>query len=469
MFSSASRRRIALVAVFLAAVMDLLDGTVVNVVLPAIQRELGADNAAAGWIASGYTLALGVLLTVGGRAGDRYGHRRVLLAGTAGFAAASLACAAAPTAGVLITARVAQGAASALMVPQALALVQLLHAPRERARAMGLFATVTGLTTVAGPVAGALLAEADVLGLGWRAVFLINVPVSGCVLAGVRTLPRTPVAARDTLDLPGAALLALGLVAVVLPLLQGGEAGATWWAGALPVLACVPLAAFVARERARTARGLPVLVDTRLFRHRGLTGAVVVSGLVFAAVHGLFFTLALYLQRGLDRSVATAALTVLPWSLGIPLASTPASRFLVPRHGRRVLGAGIAVLAAGLAGTGGALTAAPTGPGTLALAPWLLLAGCGMGLIVSPLLTLGLAEVPAHGTGTAAGLLQNVQQLGGAIGLACAAALYSAPLASASPGAAEATSAFRLVVWSLAGLCCATVPAVLLLPRRPES
>ncbi|WP_051580930.1 MFS transporter [Pseudonocardia acaciae] len=443
-------RTIALAAVILAAVMDLVDGTVVNTVLPVITRELAADGAAAGWIASAYPLALGVLMLVGGRLGDRFGHRRVLLAAAAGFGAASLACALARTAGELVAARAAHGVTAAIMVPQALALIQLLYPPTQRGRALSVFAAVAGVATVAGPIGGAVLTEADPLGLGWRAVFLVNLPLVALVLAAGTALPASQGDRRAALDLPGAVLLAGSLVLALLALLRGGEHGWTGTEAALLLGASVVFAGFVAVQR---RRGGSALVDPGLFRAAGFTGAVLVTASVYAAVFGLFFTFTLYLQSGLGWSPAHAAVTILPWALGIPMASAPAARWLVPAHGRRVLQAGVALFVLGLlallAATG---THAAT---TVGMLPGLLVAGVGMGLIVAPVLGLGLAGVPAHLAGAASGVINNVQQVAGAVGLGVVGSVYVAGPRDEITGA----------LWVVVALAAAAAPAVRLLPR----
>lgn len=461
------RRGLALAVVALAAVMDLLDGTLVNIVLPTIQRELGTGNAVAGWIGSGYTLALGVLFTVGGRLGDLYGPRRVLTWSAAGFLLFSLACGMARSGEALISARVLQGAMSAMMVPQTLAVMQLLYPAEQRGKAVGLFATVAGIATVGGPILAAVLTEADVWGLSWRAVFLVNLPLGALVLVGTRVLPGKRPRARKGIDLPGIVLLAAGLAGVMVPLLQAGARAWPWWVWPLPVVAVVLLTGFGMREHRRFQRDLPGLVPTGLFRFAGYTGAVFVNAAVFATVFGLFFTLAQYLQRGLGFSPLLAADMVLPWALGIPATSLLASRWLVPRYGRRVLQAGTAVLTAGLGSLALSLAVVPDVPPFWQLGPGLFVAGCGMGLVTASVLTLGLAELPAPWAGLGSGVLNNMQHLAGALGIAVTGAVYFTQLHT--PGGmpadtTDATHAFRLVAWSLVALASTTVLAAGLMP-----
>ncbi|GAB3745621.1 MFS transporter [Nocardiopsis nanhaiensis] len=447
------RRSLALFVVILAAATDLTDGAVVNIVLPVIQRDLGAADATAAAIASAYTLALAVLLVTGGRLGDVFGHRLLLGLGMAGFVLTSVLCATAPTAGWLVAARALQGVASAVLVPQVLAIIQILYPAEERGRALGLFAAVAGTATLAGPILGALITAADLFGWGWRAVFAINVPLGALVLLGLLVVPggqRTG-SVRD-LDLPGTASLAGGLTLLVAPLLWGPGAGWPVWALACLAGAVPTLGALVLRQRRRSRAGAAVVMDPVLFGFRGLRGALAVTGFVYAAVFGLFLTLTLYLQGQLGWSAVTVALVVLPWMLGIPAVSGPASRWLVPRFGRRVLASGLLLMLVGMGALAVALVGGGSGPWAMAdggpvpwalvggdpspwaLVPGLLVAGAGMGLVVAPVLGLGLAEVPEGLAGSASGLVNNAQHLAGAVGSALLGGLYAAASGGGSMG-----------------------------------
>lgn len=307
------RRTPALLVVVLAAAMDLTDGTVVNIVLPLIQRDLGAGDGTAAMIATAYTLALGTLLIIGGRLGDLLGHRRMLAVGTVGFIAASVLCATAPTSAWLVTARALQGVASAVLVPQVLAIIQRLYPAGERGPALGLFATVTGIATVSAPLLGAGATALDLCGWGWRAIFAINVPAGLLVLLGLVLVPRDETLASRTrfaqrVDPVGTLLLTAGLLLFVAPLLWGAESGWPWWlltclAAAVPVLG-----GFALHQHTRTRAGrLPVL-DRCCSGSGASGGALLVTGCLFAAVFGLFLTLALHPQGTLGWNPTEAAL-----------------------------------------------------------------------------------------------------------------------------------------------------------------
>jgi MFS family permease len=453
------RRALALGLVVLAAAMDLLDGTVVNIVLPVIQRDLHAGDATAAAIASAYNLALGSLLVTGGRLGDLLGHRRVLGIGTAGFTVASILCAAAPSAPWLIAARAIQGTAAAVLVPQTLAIIQRLYPGHGRGRALSVFAAVAGVATVSGPMLGAVITHADPFGLGWRAVFAINVPLGLVILAGLASLPPDE---RDRdgggLDLGGAAWLATALALLIAPLLWGAEAGWPWWVPVLLGGAAAALCAFVRHEHRRSVQGRSLLVDPALFGFRSFRGAVTVMALVFGAVYALLFTLVLYLQGDHGWSPMRTAMAILPWTVAIPLASIWASSRLVPHLGRRVPYAGVAMMIAGMALLAWALTA--TVPTVPSLAPGLLVAGCGMGLVVAPVLSLGLADVPGGLAGAASGVIANVQHIGGSLGVATLGGLYVA-----LPSGPDGTSSLIPVLAGGMALLACALPGVRAFPE----
>ncbi|GEB53098.1 MFS transporter [Streptomyces cacaoi] len=468
------RRALALCVVVTAATMDLVDGTVANIVLPVVQRDLAAGDGAAAAIASAYTLALGSLLTLGGRLGDLFGPRRVLGLGTAGFVAASALCAAAPGPGPLIAARLAQGAAGAVLVPQTLTVVQLLYPTRERGRALSVFAGVAGAATVAGPVLGALVTRVDVLGLGWRAVFALNIPVGALVLAGLRWVPggvRGECAVPGGSAVPGdgpfsggvdgmgSALLGSGIALLSAPLLWGSAADRLLWTAVSLAGGAAALTGFAVHQGRRARRGRAPLVDPRLLRFRSFRGALQVTALVHAAVFALFLTLALYLQGERGWTPVQAAFAVLPWAVGIPLTSVPASSRLVPRFGRRVLAVGTAAMLLGVPASAWGLHLA--GDAWYGPAPGLFVAGCGIRCVVAPVLGLGLREVPASAAGTASGVLNTVQHVAGALGTGVLGGVYAAHL--------ELPVGGRLlpVLLGVVVLLVGALLSVRLLPRRP--
>jgi hypothetical protein len=237
-------------------VMVVLDFFIVNVAMPALQTDLGAGSAALEWIVAGYSLTAGVWLVSSGRLGDRYGRRRMYLLGLALFTVASALCGLAPDAGTLISARLLQGAAAALLTPQVLAIVGVAFTGAARATAIAAYGLAMGVAAVSGQLVGGVLVEWDVAGLGWRSCFLINVPVGLAALAAGRLVPESRAPGRTGLDVTGTALLSAGLAAVLVPLIEGRAQGWPAWTWASLAGAAVLLAAFARRccGPARSAR-----------------------------------------------------------------------------------------------------------------------------------------------------------------------------------------------------------------------
>ncbi|GAA3141429.1 MFS transporter [Nonomuraea roseoviolacea] len=488
----ARRRRWAgLVALLVAEAMNLLDATIVTVAAPVVHADLGGDASAIPWFNAAYTLPFAVLLITGGRLGDLAGRRRVFALGVAGFALASAACALAPGVGTLVGLRAVQGAAAALVIPQTIGLIRAMFDGRDLARAMGSIGPVMGLAAVAGPVLGAVLTHADLFGSSWRAAFLVNLPLAAAVLAAVPLLPgrRTPDeaareasggttrkasdgttraasagAARPRLDGTGTVLAALGTGLVVFPLIQGDAAGgpARGWAMAVAGVALLVGFAFQQRRRARAGRA--GLVEASLFRDRGFPAALATSALFFAAMNGLSLVVVLEVQLGLGQDVLTAGLALLPWSAAMGLASWVAGASLVPRYGRRVMFAGPAVMLTGLAVTVIAYRPSATAATLGIVAAGLAVAGAGNGLFTTPFFTAALSRVRPHETGSAAGLLNAVQQAGSTLGTAVLGGVYLRALAAGSGWAgAGHVAAARWAFLLGAGLLAATVVAAALM------
>lgn len=425
------RRWAALAALLTAEAMNLLDATIVQVAAPRMRAELGGPVSAVPWLTSAYTLPFAVLLLTGARLGDRAGRRRVFRIGVTGFLLASLACAAAPTLGALIAFRAVQGAAAALIVPQTIGLIKAMFRGDETARALGSIGPVMGLAAVCGPVLGGVLTHADLFGSSWRAVFLVNVPLSLAVLALAPLLAEDRAPRRPGLDPAGTALAVLATSLLVLPLLRSG--GGLTDAPALASLAagCALAVVFAAHQRRGGRRGRGTLVETSLFASARFPAALVCSALFFGAGTGLILVVVLQLQVGSGADALTAGLTLLPCSAGMAAASWCAGAYLVGRYGARVRSAGLAVMAAGVLMTAGAFGAG----GHPALLPCALaVVGIGQGLFTPSFFTAALHPLRPQEIGSAAGLLNAVQQLGTTLGVAALGRIY---LASADTAGAQ--------------------------------
>ena len=410
------RRWAALAVLLVAGFMDLLDTSIVNVAIPAINAELHANYAVIQWIIAGYLLAVAVALITGGRLGDLYGRKRIFLLGVVGFGLMSLCCGIAPTPTFLLIARVLQGLSAALMITQILSVIQVSFPREEQRKAVALYSSVAGVAVMSGPLAAGVLL--NVLDLGWRSIFLINVPVSvAVILAAIAIVPDSRSAEARNLDLGGVALVSSGLFALVFGIIEGRELGWPAWAFALMATA-IPLLAFFARyERRKELRGGSPLVSMALFRDRSFSAGLVVIVVFFAGIVGFFLAFTIFLQLGLGFSPLESALTTFPSSVGLVAASQASAR-LAPRLGRAVLAAGALVMAAAQVGL--VLIVRSYGG---QLSPWnvrpvIFVFGLGMGLIIPSLADVILAGVPKRNAGAASGVLNTGMQVGNAIGVA---------------------------------------------------
>jgi EmrB/QacA subfamily drug resistance transporter len=478
-----------LAVVIAAAALDLLDGTITNLAAPAIVADLGGGQALVQWLGAGYALALGVLLVTGGRLGDRYGRRRVFLTGLTGFILASIACGLAAGPAMIIAGRIVQGAFGALMIPQGFGIIGAVF-PRDRlGRAYSLFAPALGVSSVGGPMLAGLLIEADLLGLGWRGMFLINIVLGGgTLIAAIRLLPADDGERDTTVDAPGAALLGAAMLGLLYGLIDGSAAG---WS-VRPLLCLAAGLAFAALFCLRQVTAQAPLIEPSLLRRRGFTAGLLLSVVFHAAVAGLLFVLALFLQSGLGYSPVRAAAHLSPVAVGIIVASVACHR-LVARLGRVLIAVGLGITLAGTAW----LPAVVSGGGW-ALVPPVLVVGLGLGTCFATVYDVTLGDVDQRQAGSAGGSLSAVQQLANAAGAAAVTTVYfhtaglhtagqvpttdlhtagqlattglhaagQAQAATAAAVHAQAVTHSLLVVIAATLICCALV---WLLPRRAHA
>ncbi|GAA0955437.1 MFS transporter [Actinocorallia libanotica] len=418
---------IVLLVVLFASFMDLLDATIVTVAAPAIAAELHASEAQLQWMLAGYVLALGSGLVIGGRIGDDHGRRRIFLAGLAAFAVASAACALATGPSTLIGMRVLQGLAGGLMVPQVFGIIRSSFDPAGTAKAFGAYGAVQGLAAVAGPLLGGLLVDADLFGLGWRAVFWVNVPIAAAALVlGSRFLPESTSRHRTAPDIAGAALLTLGVILVLLPLVQGRDWGWPWWGFALMAAGAPVLCGFLAYERSVVGRGGRPVLDPALLRVRGFGAGLLSSVFFFGAIGAFFLTLSIYLQAGTGRTAWQTGLVILPYAIG-SIATSGLGVAMAARAGRALLVSGSLTSAASQALLW-FIVRDGQNPGYWMLALALFVGGLGLGLAAPILVNVVLAGVPGKDAGAAGGVLSTVNQIGGAAGVAALGTLFFASL-----------------------------------------
>ncbi|MFD9692556.1 DHA2 family efflux MFS transporter permease subunit [Kitasatospora sp. NPDC059088] len=440
-----------------ATFMTALDTFVVNVAVPSVQADLGAGPAVVQWVMAGFGLALAVGLVTAGRLGDRYGRRRVFALGLSLFTLASAGCGLAPTASALVGARVAQGLAAALMGPQVLAILRTAFSGAAQARAFARYGLTMGVGAVFGQLIGGLLIRADLLGLGWRSCFLINLPIGLAALAAVRRcLPESRAPQRPGLDPVGVLLATVGLTALVLPLIQGPGLDWPLWTLLCLGAAVAVLVAFAVHQHRSTGRGTP-LVDTRLFRGRAF-GTGLLAQLVFWLGQASFFlVLALHLQLGRGLDALGAGLVFTAIGLGYLLTSNATHRVTARLGEPRTITVGGLLMAAGLGLLAFAADAGADGT-VWWLAPGLFVDGLGMGLVIAPVTTVALAAVEPQLAGAAAGAVATVQQVGGAVGVALIGLVYYV--------ADDPTAAFVRSTAVLAVLELVLVGLVRLVPRR---
>ena len=383
------------------AFMVVLDFFIVNVALPSMATDLEASASSLEWVVAGYGLTFAVFLITAGRMGDDIGRRRVYAIGLGLFTLASLACGLAPSAATLVLARVAQGVAAAVLMPQVLSIIGVAYRGPDYVRALSVYGVVLGLAAVGGQLIGGALVESDVAGLGWRWCFLINVPVGLAALVLTPVLvPESRAESRSRLDLAGAIMVAAGLVAVLLPLIEGRAQG--WPAWTWISLAAAPfiLTGFVLHQRGLTRRGAAPLLDLGLFGQRGFSGGLATQLLLASAQAAFFVYLALYLQmgRGLDPLESGLVFTIV--AVSYVAVSGPAPK-LTERYGRAVIAAGGLCLAAGLGSLALAVAVVGVDGSLAAFVPGLLLAGAGVGLCFTPLtaIVLGNHRSGARGRG----------------------------------------------------------------------
>jgi EmrB/QacA subfamily drug resistance transporter len=442
----APNRWLGLSVTLAGAFMAIMDAFIVNISLPSIRADLHASFGEAQLIIAAYGLTYAVGLITGGRLGDLYGRKRMFMIGLGAFTLASLGCGLAPTPGVLIGARIAQGLSAAVMFPQILSWMRITFTePAERARAFAALGTTQGLASVAGQIVGGLLVSADFW--GWRPIFLINVPVGLIALVLAARVLDESKARAQRLDLAGAALSALALGFLLFPLIQGRERGWPVWILVMLVLSVPALLMFIDHQRLKSLRNDAPLMDTRLFGHRAFVLGIAALFLLCTTLFSFFVILAFVLQTGLGLSPLRAACIFLPLAVTYVIASYVAGRLGAARARTMLIVGGIG-LTLGYGAMGAAhqwLSAYP-----VAFVPGMIWLGVAQGLLFTPLLNTILGNAPAQHAGIASGVTSTMQQAGGAFGVAVVGLIFfgavQASQAAGTPQATAYTTAFALAL-----------------------
>ena len=444
--------------VLLADALDVIDATVTNIAAPTIAGELNGGETLIKWLGPAYMLAMGVLLVVGGRLGDKFGQRRLFLIGISGFTLASAVAGFSPDPALLIVARIAQGAFGALLIPQGMGIMTKAFSRDMLAKAFGLFGPVLGLSSVGGPVLAGFVISADVFGLSWRPIFLINIilGVIGLVIA-VKILPRDDDGDRSTVvDGWASGLLAVTMIALLYGLIDGSTDG---W-GVIPIVSITAgvlfFAAFAYRQRTATHP----LIKPSLMKNRGFTSGLLVCMVAVAAGTGLLFVLSLFLQEGLHVSPRGTSLGLLPLTLGLVAAGFAAMGGLVSKLGRRLVFIGLTV---DLVGCGWVLVLVEhsgTNVSLWELAPAFFVIGVGIGLSFATIPVVALGDAKPDEAGSASGSFSSIQQLASAIGSAAVTSIF---FQAGTSGLGNAMKATLIVVLAVTAF---SLPVVALMPRK---
>jgi EmrB/QacA subfamily drug resistance transporter len=424
------RRWLALGIVLIAVFMQLMDISIVNVAIPSIQRNLNASYSQVQWVLAGYQLAFAVVLITGGRLGDIYGRKRLFLIGVSGFTVASALCGFAQSPVMLVGSRFLQGAMGALMFPQALSVTQVEFPQRERGAAFGITGAVIGLATISGPLLGGLLIAGNVLGLDWRPIFLVNLPLGVlAVAAAVVLLRESRAEGALRLDPAGVAIASAALLMLIYPLVEGRDLGWPAWTFLLMAASVPVFALFALYERRKTRKDNSPLVVLGLFRERAFVSGLLLNAVFFSGVAAFFLTFSLFLQIGLGFTALHSGLTTIPFSFGTAIGSAVSVR-LAPRLGRAILSLGCLLLVAGMLAVMATVSHYGEGLHSWQLLPALVVCGLGLGCTIPPLLNVILAGISGRNAGSASGVLSTTQQVGGALGVAIIGVIFFGLLSS---------------------------------------
>lgn len=419
--------------------LTILDLSGVNVALPSIQKSLGASSTQLQLIVAGYTLAFGLTLVPAGRLGDLYARRTMFIIGVSSFIAASTLCALAPNDVWLTTARIVQGAAAGIQMPQVLGLIQQLFQGKDRGRAFGIFGAMVGVATALGPTLGGLLLALGRTDTGWRFFFLLNVPLGViALLFAIRLLPRKQEHGNEgkQLDPVGILILGLSIFCLMLPFLLTTGTGPDdplrwlWLTGFF-----VGGGAFVLWERSYSRRGKSPIVHFDLFAIRSYRNGILVAAAWFAGLPAGFLITTLYLQEGLHRSPLLAGLVTVPFALSSGATAWIGGR-LVEKYGRKLVVVGIIIAIVGISMVLLAATLSPPETTEWLMAGGMLVAGAGGGFVISPNQTLTLSEIPVTEGSAAGSMGQLGQRIGTAVGVSAVTALFFSAI-TANQGAGQ--------------------------------
>src|SRR5215472_8576380 len=450
---------IALAIILVGPFLGVIDFFIANIGVPTIRHALGASYSEIELVIAGYGLAYAVCLITGGRLGDIFGRKITFILGMAGFALTSAFCGLAPTAGWLISGRLIQGCTAALMFPQALSFIHVHFSGSSKRLAFSLYGAMIGFGSIVGQLLGGFLIQANLFGLGWRPIFLINLPIGiVTIIAASIFLSESRAENPPKLDLVGVLLLTIGLGLFSYPFMEGQERGWPLWAW-LCLLASFPLFwAFFLFERRQSARSQSPLLEPKLFKDAGFVVGLLVTCIYFAGHTSMLLVLSLYLQFSLSLDPMHAGFALVPFSFAFLLGSTVSGK--INGHlGRGALHLGVVVLVIGIVGLGLEAAGVPTHL-RLSFVFTCFLYGIGRGLVTSPLFNTVLSGVPAKDAGAASGVTSTMPQLANSVGIA----LIGAAVFSVIPkqGAASSDYAHGFVISAAINLAMLLIAGMLI-------
>ncbi|WDR06723.1 DHA2 family efflux MFS transporter permease subunit [Devosia rhodophyticola] len=437
------RRWIALVILLMANFMNLIDVTIVNVAIPTMESGLGASDSQIEWVIAGYVLAFALGLLPFGRLGDIIGRKSMFLMGVAGFTIGSALCGLSPSIEWLVAARILQGFAGAVMTPQVMAIVQVTFPPQEKGLAFSLFGLSAGMASVAGPLVGGLLINANLWGLDWRPIFLINIPLGVlAIVAGSILIPKTPRHPTLKNDYVGIGLFSAAILLLIYPLIEGRAYGWPLWIFGMMVLSFIGMVAFYLWQKRRDALGQAQLLPISLLENRNFVLGAFMVMVFFSGMPGLFLVLAIFLQTGFGFSPLESGLTTVPFPIGVLMASLLAGR-LGSNFLKQRLAGGATTMVVGMLTLRWVLSGIDQSIDHWWFAVPLFISGVGLGTAVSSLFQTVLAGIPSQDAGSGSGTLQAFQQVGGSFGVALVGQIFFTWLANAEAwGATSKGTAF---------------------------
>jgi EmrB/QacA subfamily drug resistance transporter len=467
------RRWWALVVVLAATLMSIIDASIVNVAIPSIQSELHTNTAQIQLVVVGYILAYAIGLVTGGRLGDMFGRKRMFQLGMLVFTLASLSCGIAPNPTILILSRVIQGFGSALMVPQVISIIQVGFLPKERPVAFSMYGAVVGFASVFGQILGGILIGSNVMDLGWRNVFLVNVPIGIVALIACIPLVReSRVEGKQKLDLMGVGLLTLGLVLLTYPLSTGEDAGWPLWSFICLILSVPFFIAFIRYEQRLSQQGGAPLLPISLFSDRRFSIGLITALTFYGTNAALFFIMSLFVQDGHQFTPLLSGIAFAPLGAGFLLSSLAAPRMIM-RLGLQVLYYGVILILIGDVGM--ILTVQTLGINLLnpvPLVPFVLCIGIGQGFIGTPLINVILTNIAHRHAGAASGAITTANQVSQALGVALIGVVFFGVLGVPGRSLAQLSlhynQAFIISTIALIGMSILTLATLVLLARAPQ-